>query len=103
MVINGESLVNKAPWWKYVAISVANVYASTCQYESLKYVSFPVQMLGKSFKMIPVMLWGIVIASKWYGVTDWIIALLVTGGVTEFLMTGPIDSDTSQGNSLYGL
>ena len=25
-------------------------------------VSFPVQMLGKSFKMMPVMLWGIVIS-----------------------------------------
>eukprot|EP00450_Noctiluca_scintillans_P040043 CAMPEP_0194477246 /NCGR_PEP_ID=MMETSP0253-20130528/1026_1 /TAXON_ID=2966 /ORGANISM="Noctiluca scintillans" /LENGTH=120 /DNA_ID=CAMNT_0039316195 /DNA_START=59 /DNA_END=418 /DNA_ORIENTATION=+ len=54
-LVKGESLWNVAPLWKYVAISISNVYASTCQYEALKYVSFPVQMLGKSFKMMPVM------------------------------------------------
>lgn len=31
-------------------------------FSSLTQVSFPVQMLGKSFKMMPVMLWGIVIS-----------------------------------------
>ena len=30
-------------------------------------MSFPVQMLGKSFKMMPVMLWGIVISSLGLG------------------------------------
>eukprot|EP00971_Amphidinium_carterae_P116650 2310609-Amphidinium_carterae.1 len=53
-----ESFLNTAPLWKYLVISLTNVYASTCQYEALKYVSFPVQMLGKSFKMMPVMMWG---------------------------------------------
>ena len=40
----------KAPVWKYFLVSMANVYATTCQYEALKYVSFTVQILGKSFK-----------------------------------------------------
>merc|ERR1719203_1397503 len=66
----GESLASKAPLWKYLTVSLSNVYASTCQYEALKYVSFPVQMLGKSFKMMPIMLWGIVISGKRYGVQD---------------------------------
>jgi len=81
-----------APLWKYIAISVSNVLASTCQYEALKYVIFPVQMLGKSFKMMPVMAWGIIVSGKRYGLTDWLIAGLVTLGVTEFLLTGPISS-----------
>lgn len=38
-------------------------------------VSFPVQMLGKSFKMMPVMLWGIVISfhgiASVHSVTSW--------------------------------
>ena len=59
--------------------------ASTCQYEALKHVSFVVQlpggtgmarvyevvlrapwlrMLGKSFKTIPVMIWGVVVSGK---------------------------------------
>jgi adenosine 3'-phospho 5'-phosphosulfate transporter B2 len=104
MLASGEPLANKAPLWKYLAISVSNVYASTCQYEALKYVSFPVQMLGKSFKMMPVMVWGMLVGGKLYGMQDWLIAGAVTGGVTEFLMTGPIESQASTaGNSTYGL
>merc|ERR1719487_1077699 len=100
--MRGEEMSNKAPLWKYLAISFSNVYASTCQYEALKYVSFPVQMLGKSFKMMPVMVWGMIVSGKHYGATDWLIALCVTGGVTEFLLTGPIASNDSSSSS-YGL
>jgi len=60
-------------------------------------------MLGKSFKMMPVMLWGIAVSGKKYGLTDWLIAASVTGGVTEFLLTGPISSTSGEGSSLYGL
>jgi len=100
---NGESFVNKAPVWKYLIISFSNVFASTCQYESLKYVSFAVQMLGKSFKMMPVMLWGIAISGKQYSIQDWLVAAAVTFGVTEFLMTGPTASPNDKGNSVRGL
>jgi adenosine 3'-phospho 5'-phosphosulfate transporter B2 len=103
MAINGEELSNKAPIWKYLVISLSNVAATSCQYECLKYVSFPVQMLGKSFKMMPVMLWGIAIGGKAYGVLDWAIAGCVTFGVTEFLMTGSISSPNDDSNSMYGL
>jgi len=99
----GESVKNTAPLWKYVAISFSNVFASSCQYEALKYVSFPVQMLGKSFKMMPVMLWGIAVNRKIYTTADWMVAAVVTGGVTEFLMTGPISTGSSTGNSGFGL
>jgi len=99
----GESITCVAPFWKYLAISLSNVAASTCQYEALRYVSFPVQMLGKSFKMMPVMVWGLLIANKRYSGLDWMVALAVTGGVTEFLMTGNIDAKHSAGNSSYGL
>lgn len=97
-----ESLGNNAPLWKYLIVSLSNVYASSCQYEALKYVSFPVQMLGKSFKMMPVMLWGMLISSKTYGMRDWMVALAVTLGSTEFLMTGPTTSKVDSGSSFKG-
>merc|ERR1740138_909003 len=103
IALKGESYQNKAPLWKYLAISFSSTYASACQYEALRYVSFPVQMLGKSFKMMPVMIWGIVVSGKRFSMTDWMIAFAVTGGVVEFLMTGPIASASDQGNSSYGL
>jgi len=99
----GEDFRNNAPLWKYLAISFSSVYASTCQYEALKYVSFPVQMLGKSFKMMPVMLWGMAVSGKRYGLYDWTIAACVTGGVTEFLLSGPISSSQDDGSSTYGI
>uniref|UniRef100_A0A7S4SPQ4 Sugar phosphate transporter domain-containing protein n=1 Tax=Alexandrium monilatum TaxID=311494 RepID=A0A7S4SPQ4_9DINO len=101
--LSGEPVLPQAPLWKYLIISLSNVYASTCQYEALKHVSFVVQMLGKSFKMMPVMLWGMAISGKRYSVTDWLIAAGVTFGVTEFLMTGPTASPTDRGSSARGL
>jgi len=99
-----EDASPKCALWKYFAISLSNVAATTCQYEALKWVSFPTQMLGKSFKMMPVMLWGIAISQKSYGLKDWLVAAFVTFGVTEFLMTGQISASHSSGaDSIYGL
>jgi len=99
-----EEFSPKAPLWKYLAISFSNVAATWCQYEALKWVSFPVQMLGKSFKMMPVMLWSIVISGKKYEAKDWLIAGGVTWGVTQFLLTGPTASKhADKGSSVYGL
>ena len=99
--LSGESLRNVAPLWKYVAVSVSNVYASACQYEALKYVSFPVQILGKSFKMMPVMVWGMAVGGKHYTCIDWAIAVAISGGVFEFLMTGPISPDHAAGDDSH--
>jgi len=101
-ILHGESLRNVAPLWKYVAVSVSNVYASACQYEALKYVSFPVQILGKSFKMMPVMVWGMAVGGKHYTCIDWAIAVAISGGVFEFLMTGPISPDHAAGTHIFG-
>merc|ERR1719265_193787 len=100
---NQESLVNKAALWKYVMISISNVYASACQYDALKYVSFPVQMLGKSFKMMPVMAWGVFVMQRRYLLSEWLVAACVTGGVSVFLSSGPIASSTEESFTAFGL
>lgn len=64
--------------------------ATFCQYEALKYVSFPVQTLGKCAKMIPVMIWGSAVNGKTYKAKDYIVALLVTAGCAMFAMTGAL-------------
>ncbi len=45
--------------------------------------------------MIPVMLWGILILAKRYGIKDFGMATLVTIGCTLFLMTGEVKSKVS--------
>jgi len=90
LVSKNEEVRPKAPLWKYFAISLSNVASTSCQYEALRWVSFPVQVLGKSFKMMPVMLMGIAVSGKSYKLRDWMVALAVTVGIADFLLTGSI-------------
>jgi len=102
-VVKGESLRNNAPLWKYGVVSLASVGASVCQYESLKYVSFAVQMLGKSFKMMPVMFWGMAISRKVYSSGDWCVAIAVTAGVSAFVLGGPTEASMAGASTSRGL
>ena len=79
-----------APLVKYAGVSASNVLATTCQYEALRYVSFPVQTLGKCAKMIPVMIWGYFINQRRYGASDFLVALSVTAGCTMFALYGDL-------------
>lgn len=45
-----------APYYWYIPSSLSNSLSSWAQYEALKFVSFPTQVLSKSCKIIPVML-----------------------------------------------
>ena len=85
---------------RYAVVSLSNVVATTCQYEALKYLSFPVQTLGKCAKMIPVMIWGFLINQKRYGISDVGIAIAVTAGCTIFGLYG--DESTLTSNASKG-
>jgi len=50
--------------YEYSFPSVSNLLSSWCQYEALRYVSFPATTLFKSFKLAPVMLMGKVLGNK---------------------------------------
>jgi adenosine 3'-phospho 5'-phosphosulfate transporter B2 len=98
----GESIQNQAPIPKCAAVSVSNTIATFCQYEALKYVSFPTQTLGKCGKMIPVMILGLLLSGKKYGSKDFLSAIVVTIGCVLFVLTGEI-SKSSKEDSIYGL
>ena len=66
------------------------------------YVRLAVQMLGKSFKTMSVTVWGKIVSGNRYGATDWLIVGALTGGVLDFLVTGPTSSNDDP-FSLYGL
>jgi len=96
----GESYRNACPLWKYMVVSLSNVGASSCQYEALKWVSFPVLLLGKSFKILPVMLWGAALSGQKYTTSEWSAAICMTWGVAQFLLTGHIAPPNSSGETL---
>ncbi|GJM94391.1 hypothetical protein PR202_ga11031 [Eleusine coracana subsp. coracana] len=55
LLASKKTLDPVAPLHNYGVVSISNILTTTCQYEALKYVSFPVQTLAKCAKMIPVM------------------------------------------------
>jgi len=104
MKYKSEPIRNAAPIIKCGGISLSNTMATFCQYEALKYVSFPTQTLGKCGKMIPVLILGTIFLSKKYTWKDFVVALLVTVGCTAFVLTGDIsDQRNEKSDSFYGL
>eukprot|EP00981_Chlorochromonas_danica_P012066 scaffold4399_cov175-Ochromonas_danica.AAC.16 len=71
--------------WEYSFPSVANMLSSWCQYEALAYVSFPVVMLAKACKMIPIMLMGKIMNNKRYEAYEYLSGAAVTFGIYLFL------------------
>ena len=79
--------MESAPW-KYFTLSIANLFSTWCQYEALRYVSLVLQTSAKSFKMLPVMLLGIVVSRKKYSATDWVVVCWVVVGIALFAQGG---------------
>ena len=77
-----------APFYSYFGISISNTIATFCQYEALKYVSFPTQTLGKCGKTIPVLILGTLLGGKKYGRSDVLICVMITIGCSVFVLTG---------------
>lgn len=74
------------PLYKYSFISISNTLSTWCQYEALKYVSFPTQTVCKAAKLIPTMLMGRLVRGERYSKEDYGIALgLVSGAAIFFL------------------
>jgi adenosine 3'-phospho 5'-phosphosulfate transporter B2 len=87
---------NKAPLWAFTPCALSNTMSSWSQYASLKYVSFPVQTVFKSSKIIPVMIMGKVLKGTSYPSTQYVEAFLITTGVAVFsVLSKSSDKDNS--------
>uniref|UniRef100_A0A8C5N2B2 Adenosine 3'-phospho 5'-phosphosulfate transporter 1 n=1 Tax=Leptobrachium leishanense TaxID=445787 RepID=A0A8C5N2B2_9ANUR len=76
-----------APMYKYSFASLSNILSSWCQYEALKFISFPTQVLAKASKVIPVMVMGKVVFHKSYEYWEYLTAVLISVGVSMFLLS----------------
>ena len=82
-----------APFYKYAYPSISNTLSSWCQYEALKFVSFPTQVLAKASKTIPVMLTDKVVSNSTYPCYEYFTASLMSIGVTIFMLSADPDVD----------
>lgn len=85
--------------YEYSFPSISNMLSSWCQYEALRYVSFPATTLFKSFKLAPVMLMGKLLGNKSYPAYDYLVALLIGIGITMFMTS---TDDLSFGHDYLG-
>ncbi len=80
---------HNAPLYKYSYSSFSNIMSSWFQYEALKFVSFPTQVLAKASKVIPVMLMGKVVSKNTYEYYEYASAIMISVGVSMFILTSP--------------
>lgn len=95
-------LTSDAPFWMFSPCSLSNVLSSYGQYAALKYVSFPLQVLFKSTKLVPVMLMGKVLNNTSYTRRDYLEACTIAAGVAAFSLSRG-SSKASGDTSAYGL
>lgn len=76
-----------APAWAFLPCALSNTTSSWAQYSSLQYVSFPLQNIFKSTKVIPVMLMGMLLRGATYSTSEYLEAGSITSGVLIFSMT----------------
>ncbi len=86
------SVFGTAPFYALAPCAVSNTSSSYCQYASLNYVTFPMQNLFKSMKIIPVMIMGKLLNGKAYPWVQYFEALVITAGVVVF---GQADKEES--------
>jgi len=91
------------PFYKYSFCSLSNILSSWFQYEALKFVSFPTQVLAKACKVIPVMLMGKVVSGNKYPLFDWATAAQLGVGTSIFLLSSHSGSGDGTTTTFSGL
>ncbi|KAJ8708972.1 hypothetical protein PYW07_008798 [Mythimna separata] len=91
------------PLYKFSYCSLSNVLSAWCQYEALKYVSFPTQVLSKSCKVIPVMLMGKLVSRNKYELYEYVTALLISVGMVLFMFGSHDDNVVSSVMTMSGV
>jgi adenosine 3'-phospho 5'-phosphosulfate transporter B2 len=94
---------NTAPLWAFTPCALSNTLSSWSQYASLKYVSFPVQTVFKSSKIIPVMVMGKVLKGTSYPMNQYFEALLITIGVAIFSIMSKSSDKAEASTEILGL
>ncbi|VDO84816.1 unnamed protein product [Heligmosomoides polygyrus] len=75
------------PLYVHSYTSISNTMSTWCQYEALKYVSFPTQTICKTSKVVVTMLMGLVLRGQKYSWQEWLCGGAVGAGASVFLLS----------------
>jgi solute carrier family 35 (adenosine 3'-phospho 5'-phosphosulfate transporter), member B2 len=88
---NSNDKSRSSPWppfYLFSFSSLSNSLSSYCQYEALKYLSFPFHVVFKSSKLIPVMIMGYIINKKVYKRVEYVASIFISFGIYIFSQGG---------------
>lgn len=74
---------------KLVQLAVLSTISSPFSYASLKHIDYPTMVLGKSCKLVPVVLMNFLLYRKTFPVYKYIVVLMITMGVSGFMLLQP--------------
>lgn len=94
---------HRCPMYKYIYCSITNILSSWCQYEALKCLSFPHQVIGKAAKVIPVMLMGSIVSRTKYEVYEYVTASILSIGMLFFMWDTGNDKASSTVTTFSGV
>ncbi|KAI3422017.1 hypothetical protein GPALN_012554 [Globodera pallida] len=82
---NARKSLDNVPNYLYSMCSTSYFLAMLFSSLALEWVNYPTQVLGKSCKPIPIMLFGVLFAHKRYGLRKYFYVLLIVAGMAIFL------------------
>lgn len=100
-----QDFKSNAPFYDYVSISLSNVIATSCQYEALKWLTFPTVTIGKCAKMLPVMIILNFKKKRRYSFADFAVVTTVMMGCAIMISSGNVAAKrmgAAEEDTLYG-
>ena len=76
---------DQTPFYYYASLSLSYLTAMVSSNSSLKYVNYPTQVIGKSCKPIPVLVFASIFGKKVYQLSKYLSVLIIVFGVAIFI------------------
>ncbi|KIY53395.1 UDP-galactose transporter [Fistulina hepatica ATCC 64428] len=90
--VNGSAIASssytRALLWKYFQCSVFITSAAPFGFASLSYISYPAMVLGKSCKLVPVLIMNVLLYRRRFASYKYVVVAMVTTGITMFMHYG---------------
>ncbi|GMH76968.1 hypothetical protein TL16_g07250 [Triparma laevis f. inornata] len=100
--IMNEKPNTSIPPHEFAVLGLTSMGSTFCSVRSLRYVIYPIQILAKSCKPIPVMLFGVVLGER-YPLKKFINVGFIVSGVALFMGGGSSASKAGSSGSFVGL
>jgi len=82
------SVSKKSLLWSYFHCAVLGTFAAPFGFASLAYISYPAMVLGKSCKLVPVLIMNVLLYRRKFAPYKYFVVALVTAGITMFMAFG---------------